>query len=360
MRLGRSHGIITCIGTIRVIRYMVYEPVYRGILAVDIERFTRAEWTDPIRARLRGRLHQLLEHALSQAGVDLSQTHCSDTGDGVLLLAAAEVPTTRLLHPLVTAFAEQLASTNRSASAVERLRVRLAVHAGEVIQDPYGHTGQSLNYVSRLVDARAGRAILEAVPEADAVVLVSEQLYDGVVKHAYEGIDPAVYQPIWVSEKETSTRAWVHLPGVPSQPELTRLPRVPVAPSHGPPTQPTPRQLPNDIGEFTGRQQQLHRLVEAARTPSSAGSAAIIAIDGMGGIGKSALAIHAAHQLADHFPDGQLYLELRGATPGLCRCHRSLRWIACYRASACLPDRSPPRPTRPRRAGDRSPPTGGC
>jgi tetratricopeptide (TPR) repeat protein len=296
---------------------MGIEPVYRGILAVDIERFTRGEWTDPIRVRLRARLHQLLEHALSHAGVDPSQTHRSDTGDGVLLLAAAGVPTTRLLHPLVTAFAEQLARANRSVAANERLRMRLAVHAGEVIPDPYGHTGQSLNHVSRLLDAGAGRAILDAVPEADAVLLVSEQLYDGVVRHAYEGIDPAAYQPVWVSEKETSTRAWVHLPGMPSQPQLARLPGVPVAPSHGPPTQPTPRQLPKDISEFTGRQQELDRLVELAGTPSGAGSAAIVAIDGMGGVGKSAFAIHAAHQLADRFPDGQLYLELRGATPGL-------------------------------------------
>ncbi len=44
--------------------------------------------------------------------------------------------------------------------------------------------------------------------------------------------------------------------------------------------------------------------------------AVIAAIDGMAGIGKSALAIQAAHQLADAFPDGQLYVGMRGATPG--------------------------------------------
>jgi hypothetical protein len=43
---------------------------------------------------------------------------------------------------------------------------------------------------------------------------------------------------------------------------------------------------------------------------------AVSAIDGMGGIGKTALVVHAAHQLAGKFPDGQLFIELYGCTQG--------------------------------------------
>jgi predicted ATPase len=62
--------------------------------------------------------------------------------------------------------------------------------------------------------------------------------------------------------------------------------------------------------------------VVAARPDGGSGSESgrpvvISAIDGMGGIGKSALAIQAANQLANAFPDGQLYVNLYGATPGL-------------------------------------------
>jgi DNA-binding SARP family transcriptional activator len=85
-----------------------------------------------------------------------------------------------------------------------------------------------------------------------------------------------------------------------------------------PPRPATPRQLPADIATFTGRGEELKRLgvlLDAHDEP--AGPVVISAIDGMGGIGKSALAIHTAHQLADRFPDGQLYLDLQGSTPGL-------------------------------------------
>jgi tetratricopeptide (TPR) repeat protein/transcriptional regulator with XRE-family HTH domain len=74
------------------------------------------------------------------------------------------------------------------------------------------------------------------------------------------------------------------------------------------------RTLPRDIASFTGRQQELEQLGEAA---ASAGRVVgIHAIGGMAGVGKTAFAVHAAHQLADRFPSGQIFLPLHGHTPG--------------------------------------------
>jgi DNA-binding SARP family transcriptional activator/Flp pilus assembly protein TadD len=78
-----------------------------------------------------------------------------------------------------------------------------------------------------------------------------------------------------------------------------------------------PRQLPADIAAFTGRRAELARLEKALGTAENAEPVVIAAIDGPPGIGKSALAIHAAHRLAGRFPDGQLYVDLQGASPGL-------------------------------------------
>jgi tetratricopeptide (TPR) repeat protein/DNA-binding SARP family transcriptional activator len=80
---------------------------------------------------------------------------------------------------------------------------------------------------------------------------------------------------------------------------------------------PIPRQLPPDVAGFTGRGQELADLERALAGAAQHGPVVISAIQGSGGIGKSALAIHAAHRLGERFPDGQLYVDLHGSTVGL-------------------------------------------
>ncbi|WP_228122201.1 AfsR/SARP family transcriptional regulator [Saccharothrix syringae] len=72
-----------------------------------------------------------------------------------------------------------------------------------------------------------------------------------------------------------------------------------------------PRQLPAPPGPFTGRVAELARLDEAR----TAGTVLISAIGGAGGIGKTWLALAWAHRHADEFPDGQLFVDLRGFSP---------------------------------------------
>jgi tetratricopeptide (TPR) repeat protein/transcriptional regulator with XRE-family HTH domain len=74
------------------------------------------------------------------------------------------------------------------------------------------------------------------------------------------------------------------------------------------------RTLPRDIASFTGRDRQLRELLDAAA--GQGGVVGIHAIGGMAGVGKTAFAVHAAHLLADRFPEGQVFLSLHGHTPG--------------------------------------------
>jgi DNA-binding SARP family transcriptional activator/tetratricopeptide (TPR) repeat protein len=89
-----------------------------------------------------------------------------------------------------------------------------------------------------------------------------------------------------------------------------RTPEPTRTPEHG--ALRVPQQLPADVGGFTGRDASLRWLDE-----QFAGRPVLCAIAGAAGIGKSALAIHAVHRHAVQFPDGQLYVDLQGATPGL-------------------------------------------
>jgi len=70
------------------------------------------------------------------------------------------------------------------------------------------------------------------------------------------------------------------------------------------------RTLPRDVASFTGRERELTQLA------GTAGVVGIHAIGGMAGVGKTAFAVHAAHQLSAQFPDGQIFLPLHGHTPG--------------------------------------------
>jgi len=91
--------------------------------------------------------------------------------------------------------------------------------------------------------------------------------------------------------------------------ELHRLRRVP-----------PPAQLPAAVTDFTGRDEQVQHLCDLLAEASAAasidpGAVRIAVVAGAGGLGKTSLAVHAAHQVRGQFPDGQLYVDLLGATP---------------------------------------------
>ncbi|MGH3832715.1 MAG: ATP-binding protein [Pseudonocardiaceae bacterium] len=86
-----------------------------------------------------------------------------------------------------------------------------------------------------------------------------------------------------------------------------------------PPAPPSPATctLPADTAAFTGRGKELHDIITAVTAAAEAGRVvAIHALDGMPGVGKTALAVHVGHRLADRFPDRQLFLDLHAHTAG--------------------------------------------
>ena len=96
---------------------------------------------------------------------------------------------------------------------------------------------------------------------------------------------------------------------------------APAGPPDGPapplPVVARPTQLPADIGDFTGREthvSHLCALLLGGGGTNSPGAVRIAVVNGAGGLGKTTLAIHAAHEVSAQFPDGQLYVDLLGAS----------------------------------------------
>jgi tetratricopeptide (TPR) repeat protein/transcriptional regulator with XRE-family HTH domain len=74
--------------------------------------------------------------------------------------------------------------------------------------------------------------------------------------------------------------------------------------------------LPTDAAMFTGREAELDQITTVISAAEAGGVVAIQAINGMPGVGKTALAIHVAHMLREQFPDRQLFIDLHAYTPG--------------------------------------------
>lgn len=102
--------------------------------------------------------------------------------------------------------------------------------------------------------------------------------------------------------------------GIEPGPELRRIHEQLLAGRHDPhlaPASPAlvPVQLPHEVRDFTGREKELAKLTELVPHDHAP---ALVVITGTGGVGKTALAVRFAHQMASRFPDGQLHVDLRG------------------------------------------------
>lgn len=102
-----------------------------------------------------------------------------------------------------------------------------------------------------------------------------------------------------------------------AEPPARHEPPAAAEPEPGP-SRPRPAQLPHGLTDFVGRADALDQLnaLLPADAAEAGGSVVITAIAGTAGVGKTTLAVHWAHQISERFPDGQLYVNLRGFDPG--------------------------------------------
>jgi DNA-binding SARP family transcriptional activator len=105
---------------------------------------------------------------------------------------------------------------------------------------------------------------------------------------------------------------------------------------------PTPAQLPHTLTDFVGRDDELDQLDQALQTNGRAPTLIITAIVGTAGLGKTALALHWAHRVKERFPDGQLYVDLRGFDPSAQPMQPATAMRGFLEALGMPPDQIPP------------------
>lgn len=188
-------------------------PLTRSIVVVDVEGSTR--WTNPAKALLRDVMYDVLETALRDSGItDEHRDPFVDRGDGALLLIhpVDAVPKTLLLTTFIPALRDLLAE-QVARRPDHRIRLRTAVHAGEVHYDKRGPFGEAIDITCRLLDARELKIKL-AQTEAPMVLVVSDDIYRSVIRHGYGGIDDRAFEPLVYLEIGGHTqRGWVHAVG---------------------------------------------------------------------------------------------------------------------------------------------------
>jgi class 3 adenylate cyclase len=209
-------------------------PHHRSIIAVDIELSTSR--TNPVKAELRRTVYELFDTALRSAGIQEShRDRFIDRGDGILALIhpVDQAPKALLLTRAIPALRRLLSRRNRSLLLTNQLqrqlRLRVVIHAGEVHYDTNGSFGEALDLAFRLLDSAQVKKALRATGDPIALV-VSEDIYNSVICHGYDGIDQRAFRPhVRVQIAGHRRTGWIHIPGEDTSPDVTANDQLPAA-----------------------------------------------------------------------------------------------------------------------------------
>ncbi|MEU8887486.1 hypothetical protein [Streptomyces sp. NPDC048442] len=178
--------------------------------------------------RMRTAMYAAFGEAFEVVGVSPGRLHQEDRGDGILAALPADMPSSLMVGRWLSTLYENLREHNRDRS--ERLRMRVGMHVGPVLDDGRGLVGRAVDLTCRLCDSDTAKRVMEAAPASGLMLVVSEWLYANVVAEGGRYIEPQQYLSGRVRAKETDETAWFHVPGLEAPPmEAVSSPRGPTA-----------------------------------------------------------------------------------------------------------------------------------
>ncbi|MFF8195582.1 hypothetical protein ACF05L_33015 [Streptomyces bobili] len=191
-----------------------------SILVVDIERFGRR--ANPVQLWLRERLYEIVGKAFSESGIDAeSGPKPSDRGDGFFWLLSG-TDRTVLTGRFVDVLDQKLRAHARTSNEEGALRLRVALHQGDVTDDGPGWVGEELNTACRLVDIEPLRTALASGPRAGLALAVSGEWHRQVVRHEDSSVASDTFRCVPFEAKEIQgAHAWIRVPGYDAPPGIS-------------------------------------------------------------------------------------------------------------------------------------------
>jgi indole-3-glycerol phosphate synthase len=187
----------------------VTEPHPRLILMLDIDAFSAPHRSDLHQMDLRDNMYKVLRQAVLDSEITWEGCFLEDRGDGLLVL----LPPEQLADPVVSALPAHLTRIlrrhNATRSSSAQLRMRMAIHSGEISHDEHGLSGSDVLLACRLVDSHA---LKKSQRDTAAVltVIVSDAVHETL--HADTRYE---FHQCQVRMKEANTRAYLWSQGVP-------------------------------------------------------------------------------------------------------------------------------------------------
>lgn len=176
------------------------------VVFTDVAGFGAPVRTDDDRRVIREVSTAMVREAFAAQGIAWESCHVEDRGDGLLIVVPADIPTATVLDGLPAHLTTALRRHNRRSAPPVRIQLRIAAYVGPVTTDAIGQAGEAIIRAARLLDAPVLKRDLAAA-DADLGVIVSDFVYESVVKHT----DPDGFAPVKVKVKEARLGAWMWL-----------------------------------------------------------------------------------------------------------------------------------------------------
>ncbi len=180
-------------------------------MAVDIVGYNDPRRTMAHLREVHEGLWTVLRTAFAETGIPWDALFVENTGDGAMILLPAEIAKADLVAQLPERMLAELRRYNAVHAEGGQIRLRVALHTGEVTRDRHGSVSRAVSFTFRLLDAPEAKAAQKAAG-AGLVLVTSDSFYQDVVQRDLAA-NPDDYRHIGVETKETRATAWLRLLG---------------------------------------------------------------------------------------------------------------------------------------------------